>query len=70
MIPEEEGSDVREMVWEMSRMTNMILIIGIILVLAILTVLMYGGHSHISLFERLIGPHQHIFSANRRGGEW
>jgi hypothetical protein len=28
--PEEEGSDVREMVWEMSRMTTKILILGII----------------------------------------
>jgi len=41
MTPEEEGSDVREMVWEMSRMTNKILIWGIILILAILAVLMY-----------------------------
>ena len=43
MTPEEEGSDVREMVWEMSRMTNKILILGIILILAILAVLMYSG---------------------------
>ena len=43
MTPEEEGSDVREMVWEMSRMTNKILIFGIILILAILAVLMYCG---------------------------
>ena len=43
MTPEEESSDVREMVWEMSRMTNKILIIGIILILAILALLMYGG---------------------------
>ncbi|MHB8118546.1 MAG: hypothetical protein ACYDHX_07475 [Methanothrix sp.] len=34
MTPEEEGSDVREMVWEMSRTTNRILILGIILILA------------------------------------
>ena len=43
MTPEEEGSDVREMVWEMSRMTNKILIFGIILILAILAALMYWG---------------------------
>jgi hypothetical protein len=34
MTPEEEGSDVRETVWEMSRMTK-ILFFGIILILAI-----------------------------------
>jgi len=43
VIPEEEGSDAREMVWEMSRMTNKILIFGIMLVLAILAVLIYSG---------------------------
>ena len=43
MTPEEESSDVREIVWEMSRATNKILIIGIILILAILAVLMYLG---------------------------
>ena len=43
MTPEEEGSDVREMVLEMSRMTNRILIFGIILILAILAVLIYCG---------------------------
>ena len=43
MTQEEEGSDVREMIWEMSRMTNKILIIGIILILAILAVLIYLG---------------------------
>ena len=43
MTPEEESSDVREMVWEMSRATNKILIIGIILILATLAVLMYRG---------------------------
>jgi hypothetical protein len=43
MTPEEEGSDLREMVWEMSRMTNKILINGIILILAILAVLIYCG---------------------------
>ena len=39
--PEEEGSDVREMVWEMSRMTNKILSFGIVLILLILAALMY-----------------------------
>ena len=43
MTPEELGSDLRETVWEMSRMTNKILIFGIILILAILAVLMYCG---------------------------
>ena len=43
MTPEEESSDVREMVWEMSRMTNLILIFGVILILAILAVLIYCG---------------------------
>ena len=43
MTPEEEGSDVREMVWEMSRTTNRILIFGIILILAILAALIYLG---------------------------
>jgi hypothetical protein len=43
VTPEEEGSEVREMVWEMSRMTNKILIFGIILILAILAVLIYLG---------------------------
>jgi hypothetical protein len=42
MTPE-EGNDVREMVWEMSRTTNKILIFGIILILAILAVLIYLG---------------------------
>lgn len=41
MNPEELGSDLRETVREMSRMTNKILILGIILILAILAVLMY-----------------------------
>jgi len=40
MTPEEEGSILREMVREMSRMTNKILILGIILILAILAGLM------------------------------
>jgi hypothetical protein len=31
------------MVWEMSRMTNKILILGIILILAIMAVLLYCG---------------------------
>ena len=43
MTPEEESSDVREMVWEMSRMTNKILIFGIIIILLILAALMYCG---------------------------
>ena len=43
MTPEEDGSDVREMVWEMSRTTNKILILGIILIFVILAVLMYCG---------------------------
>jgi hypothetical protein len=43
MTPEEEGSDLRETVWEMSRMTNRILIWGIILILAILVGLNYFG---------------------------
>jgi hypothetical protein len=42
-IPEEESSDVREIVWEMSRMTNKILIFGIILILAVLAALIYLG---------------------------
>jgi hypothetical protein len=43
MTPEEESSDVREMVWEMSRMTNKILILGIILIFVILAALIYCG---------------------------
>jgi len=44
MTPEEEESgEVREMIWEMSRTTNKILIFGIILIIAILAVLMYFG---------------------------
>jgi hypothetical protein len=43
VTPEEESSDVKEMVWEMSRMTNKILISGIVLVLAILAALIYLG---------------------------
>ena len=43
MTPEEESSEVREMVWEMSRMTNRILIFGLVLILAILAVLMHLG---------------------------
>ena len=43
MTPEELGSDLRETVREMSRMTNKILILGIILILAILAALMYFG---------------------------
>jgi hypothetical protein len=43
MTPEEESSNVRVMIWEMSRMTNRILIIGLVLILSILAVLMYLG---------------------------
>ena len=43
MKPEEDGNEVREIIWEMSRMTNRILILGTILVLAILVLLKYGG---------------------------
>jgi hypothetical protein len=43
MKPEEDGSEIREIVGEMSRTTNRILILGIVLVLAILVVLKYGG---------------------------
>jgi uncharacterized membrane protein YdbT with pleckstrin-like domain len=43
MTPEEEGTEVREMVWEMSRVTNKILILAIILVIAILTMFRYYG---------------------------
>ncbi len=43
MTPEEEGSDVREMVWEMSRMTNKILIFWNYPFLAILAALIYLG---------------------------
>jgi len=43
MIPDEDRNEIREIIWEMSRMTNRILILGIILVLAILVVLKYGG---------------------------
>jgi hypothetical protein len=42
MTPE-EGNEVREIVWEMSRATNKILVLGIILILAILAVLKYYG---------------------------
>jgi hypothetical protein len=43
MTPEEERSDVREMVWEMSRMTNRILIFAVVLILGILAALIYCG---------------------------
>ena len=43
MTPEEESSDLKEMVWEMSRMTNKILIFGLALILAILAALIYLG---------------------------
>jgi hypothetical protein len=42
MTPE-EGNEVRKIVWEMSRATNKILVLGIVLVLAILAVLRYYG---------------------------
>lgn len=42
MTPEESG-EIREIVWEMSRATNKILILGILLILAILAVLRYYG---------------------------
>ena len=43
MTPEEESSEVREIIWDMSRTTNKILIFGIIVILAILAILMYYG---------------------------
>jgi hypothetical protein len=43
MTPEEERSDVREIVWEMSRMTNRILFFAVILILGILAALIYCG---------------------------
>jgi hypothetical protein len=43
MTPEEQSSEVREMVWEMSRTTSKILIFGIIVILAILAIFMYYG---------------------------
>ena len=43
MTSEEQSSEVREMVWEMSRTTSKILIFGIIIILAILAILMYYG---------------------------
>jgi len=42
MTPEDR-SEIREMVWEMSRTTNKILISGIILVLVILALLVHYG---------------------------
>jgi len=45
MTPDEESRGIREMVSEMSRMTNRILIFGIVLILAILAVLIYCGIS-------------------------
>jgi len=41
MTPDEDGNEIREMIWEMSRVTNKILILGILLILAILAVLQY-----------------------------
>jgi hypothetical protein len=43
MTLKEEGSEVRELVWDMSRMTNKILLVGIILILAIMVVLKIYG---------------------------
>ena len=43
MISEEESSEVREIAKDMSRTTNKILILGIILILAILAVILYDG---------------------------
>jgi cell division septal protein FtsQ len=43
MTPEEESNDVREMVWEMSRMTNRILIFAVIIIIGILVALIYLG---------------------------
>lgn len=43
MNPEEDGKAIRCLVWEMSRVTNKILILGIILILAILVLIKYGG---------------------------
>lgn len=42
MTPE-EGNEVREIIWEMSRVTNKILLLGILLILAILITLRYHG---------------------------
>ncbi|MDD4652813.1 MAG: hypothetical protein PHQ34_11350 [Methanothrix sp.] len=53
MTPEEESSDVREMVREMSRMTNRILIFGLVLILAILAVLMHLGIIAVPSLARL-----------------
>jgi hypothetical protein len=43
MTPEEQSSEVRDMVWEMSRMTSYILLFGIIIIFAILAIFMYYG---------------------------
>ncbi len=43
MTPEEKGDEIREMIWDMSRMTNKILLFAILLILAILAVLRYYG---------------------------
>jgi len=50
VTPEEESSDIREMVWEMSRMTNRVLIFGIFIILAIsnLEVRMRDLYAHLS----------------------
>lgn len=43
MVPEEGGNEVRELVWEMSKATNRILIVSILLILALISVLGYYG---------------------------
>lgn len=42
-MPEEDGSEVRGMIWEMSRITNRILILAILLILALIAILRYYG---------------------------
>ena len=43
MTPEEERCRVQEMVWDMARMTNKILVWGTVLVLALFAILRYYG---------------------------
>ncbi len=42
-MPEEKGDEIREMIWDMSRTTNKILLFAVILILAILALLRYYG---------------------------
>jgi len=42
-MPEEKGAEVREMVWKMSRITNRILVLAILLILALIAILRYYG---------------------------